>query len=64
MLTVAEVLKLPDGQIVESVGGILSITSKREERPRGDGTTYFQQSFSLKDETGEITGTCYDQPIG
>lgn len=64
MLTIAEVLKLPDGEVIEAVGGILTITGPREERPRGDGTTYFQQHFSLKDETGEITGTCYDHPIG
>ncbi len=64
MLTIAEELNLPDGEIVEAVGGVLTMTSPRVEKPRGDGTTYVQQSFLLKDATGEITGTVYDHAIG
>lgn len=60
MIPVIDALKLPDGTIVEAVGGRLTVTSPRVEKHRDDGTPYTQQTFSVSDGTGEMLGTIYD----
>lgn len=60
MIPVADALKLPDGTILEAIGGRLTVTSPRVEKHRDDGEAYTQQTFSLNDGTGEILGTIYD----
>ena len=64
MITIEEILNLPDGEVVEAVGGTIHITSPRIEKPRGDGTTYVQQSFTLSGPGWQIPGTIYDHAIG
>jgi hypothetical protein len=61
MKTVAEVLAMPDGAIVEAVGGKLTVTGERVNRVREDCSAYSSQTFSLTDATGTILGTAFDQ---
>lgn len=60
-LTVAQVKELPDGTVVDAVGGIMQVEGQLVRDHRPDGTPYTWQRVTLEDATGKIPAMVYDQ---